>query len=99
VLPYAFGAVAKLNSDWCFRAQPLRLWVAARLPGLAAGRAPLLAAWARLVFDALMAPALLWPPTRFSVAFPASLLFHLNQRVMCALSARDATVADVAPPG
>ena len=79
---YAFGAVAKLNPDWLYRAQPLRIWLGANLD------LPLLGPWleqpwvayacsyAGLLFDAAIVPLLLCRRTR-APAYAAVLGFHL----------------------
>jgi vitamin K-dependent gamma-carboxylase len=88
---YFFAGVAKLNSDWLFKAQPLKLWFAANAdvavigPLLALPAAPWVASWASMLMD-LSAPFLLcWRRTRLAmfgvvVAFHATtaLLFNLG---------------------
>jgi vitamin K-dependent gamma-carboxylase len=79
---YFFAGVAKLDADWLFEAQPLRIWLAARsdLPGIGPWleHAPVAyaASWTGAVFD-LGAPfLLLWHRTR-PFAFAAVVGFHL----------------------
>ena len=82
-LPYFFGGVAKINHDWLFDAQPMRLWLATGAAGgslPAAFRSePWLAyflSWGGLAFDLLVVPFLLWRRTRIP-AFLCALSFHL----------------------
>ncbi|QDV44705.1 Vitamin K-dependent gamma-carboxylase [Stieleria neptunia] len=81
-LPYVFGGIAKLDSDW-LAGQPAGLFVASRvdtpligtlfqLPGSA-----LVMAWGGLLFDLLIVPALMWNKTR-PFAVVAALVFHLT---------------------
>lgn len=79
-LPYFFGGIAKLNSDW-LQGEPLRMWVMgktdlnwiARLlahPDILLGMS-----WGGMMLDLLVVPALLWRRTRLA-AFLAVALFH-----------------------
>ncbi len=78
---YFFAGAAKLQSDWLFRAQPLRLWLAgaADLPIVG----PLLGetwvacffSWASMLFDLTVPFLLLWPRSR-SFAFVMVVVFH-----------------------
>ncbi|MGB7328803.1 MAG: HTTM domain-containing protein [Rubripirellula sp.] len=80
-LPYAFGAIAKLNGDW-FRGQPAQLIL--RNQDAGAGRT-----WADVPgmvemfvyggfgYDLMVVPMLLWRPTRW-VAVLLSIGFHLT---------------------
>ena len=79
---YAFAGLAKLNTDWLWRALPLRLWLPARdglgpLDGLLDERwfAHALAVGGAL-FDCAVVPLLLWRRTR-PFAFVAVVVFHL----------------------
>jgi hypothetical protein len=78
---YFFAGVAKLNADWLLRAQPLRIWLAARsdLPLLGAWlEEPLVAyffSWAGALFDLSIVYWLLNRRTR-PFAFAALLGFH-----------------------
>ncbi len=78
---YFFAGVAKLNGDWLWRAQPLKIWLAARsdLP-LIGGllEEPLVAyaaSWAGALFDLSIVWLLLARRTR-SLAFAAVVVFH-----------------------
>lgn len=81
-VPYFFGGLAKLNSDW-LRAQPIESWLASRTDF------PLIGqfftekwmvfgfAYGGLLLDLLVVPFLLWRKTR-PFAFAAAVLFHLT---------------------
>lgn len=77
---YSYAALAKLNVDW-LRGQPMIIWLrddyAHPLIGPIAQQpwAPYFVSYSGLVFDLLVAPALLWRPTRVP-AFIATLAFH-----------------------
>jgi hypothetical protein len=79
---YFFAGVAKLDADWLFEAQPLRIWLAARSdlpwigPWLEHVPVAYAASWTGAAFD-LSAPfLLLWRRTR-PFAFAAVVGFHL----------------------
>ena len=82
-IPYFYGGLAKLNSDWLLRAQPMRLWLnegAAERLGLPFLREAWVAygiSWGGMVFDLLIVPALLWRRTRIP-ALVLAVLFHLT---------------------
>ncbi len=81
-LVYFYGGVAKLNADWLFSAQPLRIWLAA------SGDVPLLGpflerpwaayacSWAGAAFDLGIVPLLLWRRTRLP-AYALVVVFHV----------------------
>lgn len=79
---YLFAGLAKLNSDWLFRAQPMRLWLADRTHIPIVG--PLLdepvlayaASWAGVFFDLTIVGWLLWRRSR-PWAYAAVVGFHL----------------------
>jgi vitamin K-dependent gamma-carboxylase len=80
-LVYFFAGIAKLDSDWLLRAEPLRIWLNARsdLPGIGPWLSTPLAAygasWAGMLFD-LGAPFLLsWRRSR-PWFFAAVIAFH-----------------------
>ena len=85
-LPYFFGGVAKINSDWLC-GHPMQEMLAARsnLPVLG----PLLAqtwmvplsAWGSMLFDLSVVPLLWWQKTRF-VAYFACVGFHVANSVL-----------------
>jgi len=80
---YVFAGLAKLDTDWLVRAQPLKTWLRARvesplLVGLAAEPwAAYAMSWAGAVFDLAVVPLLLWRKTR-PFAFAAACAFHLS---------------------
>jgi hypothetical protein len=79
---YIFAGLAKFNADWLFRAEPLRIWLAARsdLPLLG----PLLnetwvayaASWFGAIFDSTIVVFLLWKRTR-RPAYVLLVFFHV----------------------
>ena len=80
-IPYFYGGLAKLNSDWLLRAQPMRLWLIegeGRLPPFfREAWAAYGICWGGLIFDLLIVPALLWRRTRIPALVLAA-LFHLT---------------------
>ena len=86
-LPYFYGGLAKLNSDW-LQGQPMQMWLMASdfWPGLVGETAgerwfALLFSWGGLLFDLSIVPLLLWRRTR-TWAFAAAILFHLMNAFM-----------------
>ncbi|WP_149499280.1 HTTM domain-containing protein [Roseiconus lacunae] len=81
-LPYAFGAIAKLDQDWLC-GLPTELWVRSRVDTpligsvMALPHMNLFIAWGGLLFDALIIPGLYFRRTR-SFAITAALVFHLT---------------------
>ncbi len=79
---YLFAGIAKLNGDWLLRAQPLRIWLAARAdlpvigPLLAWPATAAVASWAGALLDLLVVPLLLVRRTR-PWAYAGLVLFHL----------------------
>lgn len=79
---YLFAGLAKLNGDWLFRAQPMRLWLADRTHIPIVGPLldePLLAyaaSWAGAFFDLTIVGWLLWRRSR-PWAYAAVVGFHL----------------------
>lgn len=79
---YVFAGIAKLNADWLFDAQPMRLWLADRTDIAVIG--PLLdepivafvAAWSGALFDCTIVGWLLWRRTR-PAAYATLVIFHL----------------------
>ena len=78
---YVFAGLAKLNGDWLWRAQPLRLWLADRtdLPVIGGlldePAAAYLASWSGAAFDCTIVGWLLWRRTR-PWAFAVLAAFH-----------------------
>ena len=85
-LPYVFGGLAKLDSDW-LSGLPMRQMISPHASWpmvgwwLASREASLLLAWGGLVFDVLIVPLLLWKRT-CAVAFAVCVLFHLLNSVL-----------------
>lgn len=79
---YLFSGLAKLNADWLFEAQPLRIWLMAKsdLPLLGTWLAEpwvaYAASWFGAAYDLSIPFLLLWSRTR-PVAFGAVIFFHL----------------------
>lgn len=82
-IPYFYGGLAKINSDWLLRAQPMRLWLhegtgeRLRLPFFKESWAAYGFSWGGMLFDLLIIPALLWRRTRIP-ALVLAVLFHLT---------------------
>ena len=82
-VPYFFGALAKLNTDWLLAAQPMRMWLADRTDFPIIGRwftEPWVAyfmSWGGFLLDLLFVPLALWRRTR-PFAFAFALVFHLT---------------------
>ncbi len=80
-VPYFFGGVAKISSDWLL-GQPMGLALASKTSFPVIGPLfdeywfVLLFAWGGLLFDLLIVPALIWKRTRV-LAFVAALGFHV----------------------
>jgi len=79
---YFFAGVAKLNPDWLFEAQPLRIWLAARAdlplvgPWLAEPWVAYAAAWFGAAFDCAIPFLLLAARTR-AAGYALVVVFHL----------------------
>ncbi len=86
-IPYFYGGIAKLNSDWIHGGEPMRSWLRpfTRIPPLGHVFA---ADWVvysfvigGLLLDLLVVPLLLWRRTRL-FAFVAAVLFNLTNAVI-----------------
>jgi vitamin K-dependent gamma-carboxylase len=85
-LPYVFGGVAKIDSDW-LSGEPMRNIL--RIQGWAEGverwlsetAAANLFTWGGLLFDLLVVPAIVWRRTRI-VGFLLAIGFHLSNSFM-----------------
>ena len=86
-IPYFFGGIAKLNSDWIYGGEPMRIWLSplAKIPAFGHIFA---ADWVvhsfvigGLLLDLLVVPLLLWRRTRV-FAFVAAVLFNLINSVL-----------------
>jgi len=79
---YVYAGLGKLQSDWLFHAQPLRIWLAARsdLPFIGTWlQEPALAfamSWSGALYDLSIPFWLLWARSR-PLAYAAVLFFHL----------------------
>jgi len=86
-LVYLFAGLAKVNADWLLRAQPLRIWLAARAdlpllgPWLEEPWVAYAASWAGAAFDLAIVPLLLWRRARVP-AFIALVVFHAATRAL-----------------
>lgn len=84
---YTFAGLAKLNSDWLLRAEPVRGWLLQLADWPLAGRlfaaqpTPFVMSWAGAAFDLSIVPLLLWRKTR-RVAFGVALVFHISNWTM-----------------
>jgi hypothetical protein len=80
-IPYFFGGLAKLDSDW-LQGFPLGMWLRRRgtLPWLQGyvdwEWTPIFFSYGGLLFDLLVVPMLLWKRTR-PAAYAVAVLFHL----------------------
>lgn len=85
-LPYFFGGIAKLNSDW-FAGEPVRQMLAAQSkipllgPLLTSESTVALFTWGGLLFDLAIVPLLLWRRTR-TAAYILCLFFHVTNAVL-----------------
>ena len=79
---YVFGGIAKLNADWLWSAQPMRIWLgnSSDMPPvghlLAETWVAYAMSWAGAAFDLTIVGALLWSRTR-PAAYAALVAFHL----------------------
>lgn len=81
ILVYVFAGVAKWNADWLV-GEPLHIWLSRRAvthqaPWLAHEEVALLFAYGGLLLDLVIAPGLLWRPTRIP-ALLCLAAFHLT---------------------
>ena len=84
---YFYAGLAKLNTDWLLKAQPLAIWLPAKYD------VPLLGdlmhqtwvhyafSWGGAAYDLFIVFFLLWRPTR-PLAFVAVIIFHVLTRVL-----------------
>lgn len=81
-IPYFYGGIAKLNSDWIHGGEPMRIWLNpfTKVPGFghifAADWLVYGFTFGGLLLDLLVVPLLLWRSTRL-FAFGAAVLFNL----------------------
>lgn len=86
-LVYFFAGLAKLNSDWLFHAQPLRIWLSVRQdlpligPLLALPATAFVMSWAGALYDLSIPFFLSWKRSRF-IAYLAVIFFHVMTWVL-----------------
>lgn len=86
-IPYFFGGIAKLNSDWMFGGEPMRIWLSplTKLPKFghifAADWVVYSFVVGGLLLDLFVVPLLLWRRTRL-FAFAAAVAFNLINAVI-----------------
>ncbi len=86
-IPYFFGGIAKLNNDWVYGGEPMRIWLSplAKLPKFgdvfAADWIVYSFVFGGLLLDLLVVPLLLWRRTRL-FAFAAAVAFNLINSVI-----------------
>ena len=86
-IPYFYGGIAKLNSDWLQGGEPMRIWLRplTKMPGLghlfAADWVVYSFVIGGLLLDLLVVPLLLWRRTR-PFAFAAAVVFNLINAVI-----------------
>jgi hypothetical protein len=86
-IPYFYGGIAKLNSDWVLGGEPMRTWLRP-LTGMPGVGSTFASDWVvygfvigGLMLDLLVVPLLLWRRTRI-FAFVAAVLFNLINAVI-----------------
>jgi len=85
-LPYVFGGISKLNSDW-LQGQPMQIWLSRSVWQVLFGEIAtqhwlaLAFSWGGLLFDLSIVPLVLWPRTRW-IAFGVAVAFHLMNAFM-----------------
>ncbi|HKR12389.1 MAG TPA: HTTM domain-containing protein [Pyrinomonadaceae bacterium] len=83
-IPYFYGGIAKLNSDWVLGGEPMRTWLhplSGVLPIFDANWVVYGFVIGGLLLDLLVVPLLLWRRTRL-IAFIAAILFNLINAVI-----------------
>lgn len=86
-IPYFYGGIAKLNSDWLHGGEPMRIWLSplTKMPALghifAANWVVYSFVFGGLLLDLLVVPLLLWRRTRL-IAFIAAVVFNLINAVI-----------------
>ncbi|HTV40163.1 MAG TPA: HTTM domain-containing protein [Candidatus Sulfotelmatobacter sp.] len=87
IVVYLFAGLAKLNTDWLFAAEPLRIWLMASSdlpligPCLAEPWAAFFSSWFGVAHDLLVPVLLLFARTR-PWAYLAAILFHLTTAIL-----------------
>ncbi len=80
-IPYFFGGIAKLNSDWVRGGEPMRTWLRPMGAFFAQDWVVYAFVIGGLMLDLLVVPLLLWRRTR-PFAFAAAILFNLINSVI-----------------
>ena len=86
-IPYFYGGIAKLNSDWIYGGEPMRTWLSplTKVPGVGQTFASDWVVYSfvigGLLLDLLVVPLLLWRRTRL-FAFAAAVVFNLINAVI-----------------
>ena len=86
-IPYLYGGLAKLNSDWIAGGEPMRIWLSplTKIPAFghvfASGGVVYSFVIGGLLLDLLVVPLLLWRRTRF-FAFAGAVVFNLINAVI-----------------
>lgn len=84
---YFYAGLAKLNSDWLFKAMPLKIWLPSKydLPFLGdllqQSWVHYLFSWSGAIYDLMIPFLLLYRPTRW-LAFALVVIFHVMTRVL-----------------
>jgi vitamin K-dependent gamma-carboxylase len=85
-VPYFFGGIAKLNSDW-FHGEPIRTWLAESTDFPLIGQyftsewCVDLFVWGGLLLDLFVVPLLLWRPTRLLTLVTVWLFHGMNSQL------------------
>lgn len=85
-VPYVFGGIAKLDSDW-LHGQPLQVWMSRMIhvrdwvPAFGEPWLAMAFSYGGLIFDLGIVPLLLWRRTRVP-AFVAAIIFHFLNAIM-----------------
>lgn len=88
---YFFGGIAKINSDWLIRSEPMTTWLhrdmSSFIPDFLINQVwfPFFMSWSGMLLDLLMVPALVWRRSR-NFAMIAMLAFHLSNAIMFNIS-------------
>ena len=80
-IPYFFGGIAKLNSDWIHGGEPMRTWLRPLGAFFAADWVVYSFVIGGLLLDLLVVPLLMWRRTR-PFAFAAAIVFNLVNSVI-----------------
>ncbi|GMH36423.1 hypothetical protein BSKO_04291 [Bryopsis sp. KO-2023] len=82
-IPYLYGSFAKLNSDWLFRAEPVRMWMVHKEGWvLHQWWFPWFICWSGTLFDMTISFLLFWKKTRFLLAFPGAIMFNVSNKLI-----------------